>query len=145
MESSNAGVLAIMSPGKQLKLGKPFAMLLSLSVVMILLTMPLSIHLDPKQGFQLCLLAGLTCFAVGVIVLSLPLLFPVAETYLMVVALGIGVRMLLPLIACGILAILVGLHEARVFAICLLIISPVLLFSETWYWTRRLASNEQNK
>jgi hypothetical protein len=126
----------------QLKLGKPLSVLLGLSVLMTFLTLPLAMHLDGDQGTRLCVLAGVTCFAAGVIVLSIPLLFPVAETYLMVVALGVGVRMLFPLIACCILAILVGVHEARVFAICLLIISPVLLFSETWYWTRRLAAND---
>jgi hypothetical protein len=129
----------------QLKLGRPLLLLFSLSVIMTLLTIPLSRYLDPKQGLALCLLAGATCFVVGVIVLSLPLLFPVAETYLMVVALGVGVRMLLPLIGCAILAVLVGVHEARVFAICLLIISPVLLFTETWLWARRFSANERTK
>ena len=145
MVSSNLEGLVDVPQLDQLKLGRPLLLLVGLSVIMTRLTLPLSIHLDQEQGLRLCLLAGLTCFAAGVIVLSLPLLFPVAETYLMVVALGAGVRMLLPLIACSILAVQVGLHEARVFAICLLIISPVLLLSETWYWTRRLTANDQHK
>ena len=109
---------------------------------MTLVTLPLAIHLDATHGLKLNLLAGVTCFAVGIIVLSLPLLLPITDTYLMVVGLGIVVRMFLPLIGCGVVAVVVGIDEARVFAICLLIISPVLLFWETCHWARRIASKE---
>lgn len=124
---------------------KPLVTLVILSTALTLLTWPLATRLDPESGSRLCGLAGLTCFMAGVAVLSLPVLFPVAETYLMVVAVGFGVRMFFPLLACGVLMKMVGVDETRVFAICLLIISPILLFWETWSWTRNLSHLSDSK
>jgi len=131
------------SPTKPTTVIKSLLILSGLSFALTLFTLPLAKHLEPETGSRLCLLAGLTCFLAGLGVLLLPRLFPVTETYLMVVALGFGVRMLFPLIACGVLMTMVGLAETRVFAICLLIISPVLLFWETWTWTRQLSETSE--
>ncbi len=120
-------------------MARPVLILIGLAVLMTLVTTPLAMHLQPDVGVKLSLLAGLTCLVAGLSVVCLPVLFPVSETYVMVVALGFGVRMVLPLIACGLLVGLVGLSESRTFAICLLIISPVLLFWETWCWVRCLS------
>ena len=86
-------------------------LLWGLALAMTLLCMPLAIRMDAEQGLKLCCLAGGLSLLLGTTVLVAPVLFPVAETYLMVVSLGLGLRMLLSLIACGIVALTVGLAE----------------------------------
>ena len=127
------------------QLAKPLVGLIALAVVAGLITLPLATYLAPEEGARLCGLAAVVCLLVGVMVLVVPQWLPVAETYVMVLSLSFGVRMLLPLIACGMLAWMIGVREARVFAICLLIISPLLVFFETWYWTRQLAAADVDR